>query len=232
MTRKQAYCCLNCTNLPPCNAAAGNCKECCKDCTDTSICKFSAFFDGSSFYSNITFTGSLIYETPSDFRPGFSFSGFSDWRTERKNASLELFSFQSSASFNHRLGNEDDQTIIAIGSVSISRSSPSDSVKKNGSVYVYDGPMCGSQNPFCAGEIVDCKYADGYLVPACQIVVANPVGECDQAYPSQVSFSRELKLYNNKGEQVGLEAFEYPPSYDPCYAIATWNPPPCHFFAP
>ena len=36
MDQKQAYCCLNCRNLPPCNAASGNCKECCEDCQDFS----------------------------------------------------------------------------------------------------------------------------------------------------------------------------------------------------
>ena len=43
MDQKQAFCCLNCTNLPPCNAAAGNCVPCCKDCGDTSQCSTAAF---------------------------------------------------------------------------------------------------------------------------------------------------------------------------------------------
>ena len=52
MDEKRAYCCLNCTNLPPCNAAAGNCVPCCKDCGDTSACQSSAYFDGSNFYAD------------------------------------------------------------------------------------------------------------------------------------------------------------------------------------
>jgi hypothetical protein len=43
MTPKEAYCCLNCTNVPPCNAAAGNCVSCCADCGDTSQCSNAAF---------------------------------------------------------------------------------------------------------------------------------------------------------------------------------------------
>jgi hypothetical protein len=44
MDQKQAFCCLNCANLPPCNAAAGNCVPCCKDCEDINGCATTAYF--------------------------------------------------------------------------------------------------------------------------------------------------------------------------------------------
>lgn len=56
MDKKQAYCCLNCTNLPPCNAAAGNCEPCCADCGDASMCQSSAYFYGGNFYKHFKMT--------------------------------------------------------------------------------------------------------------------------------------------------------------------------------
>jgi hypothetical protein len=56
MDEKQAYCCLSCTNLPPCNAAAGNCVPCCADCEDVSKCQSSAYFYGGNFYKHFKMT--------------------------------------------------------------------------------------------------------------------------------------------------------------------------------
>lgn len=53
MTPQQAYCCLNCINLPPCNAPARNCEPCCADCGDTSSCTTTAYFDGTNFYRDM-----------------------------------------------------------------------------------------------------------------------------------------------------------------------------------
>ena len=44
MTKKRAYCCLNCKASANCCGACGECPECCKDCGDTSSCVTSAYF--------------------------------------------------------------------------------------------------------------------------------------------------------------------------------------------
>ena len=67
MTKKRAYCCLSCSNLPPCSQAANSCAECCKDCGDpvslTLNCLPGALIDpNDNFYKGYTATLSYYYE--------------------------------------------------------------------------------------------------------------------------------------------------------------------------
>jgi hypothetical protein len=192
------------------------------------MCKGSAFFDGSNFYSDITIKGDITWN-----------SGSLNWETKRTNASLEIFSFNTTSSDNIREGTEDDQLRILRGSSRISRSSPSGSIVRTGNIYFYDGEpeqclTCGFQgNVDCKTGEIKCIWPPDYCDPgglSCAYLI-DLLGDCNEYLPAQIIFDGMLKLYNDKGEEVGLEAFEYPPSYDSCYAIAQVGAPSCHFFA-
>jgi hypothetical protein len=230
MDRKQAYCCLNCTNLPPCNAAAGNCKECCKDCKDTSVCLSSAYFDGVGFYKKWTMTdGYSLSGTPCDisFCGYFNSSYNATWHSDG--------TFNSFRNVDADGIGDDHDCISYSGASTAKRTAPGGSIKKSGSIYFCEYDFgCGKGTLNCA---------NGEITPPCDGCCA--IGVTCAGEPSQIeaapcpnitakiTFSEPVKLYNNKGEEVGLEAYgEYPPSYDPCYAIRGWGPPGCHFFAP
>jgi hypothetical protein len=71
MTKKQAYCCLNCAadlppcspSLSPCSVAAGDCVECCEDCKNTSECSSSAYFYDGNFYKHFKFEAQQYDDT-------------------------------------------------------------------------------------------------------------------------------------------------------------------------
>jgi hypothetical protein len=229
MTKKQAYCCLNCANLPPCSAAAGNCASCCAECGDTSNCISSAFFDGNNFYKKWTMRDSWSYsEKPCDI----SFCGY--WNSSYNATWRNDGTFNSFRNVDADGIGDDHGCISYSGASTATRTTPGGSITKTGSIYFCE------EDYGCTKGTLDC--ATGRITPPCDgccaigVICAGEPNQIDAApcpdITAQITFSQPVKIYNSKGVEVGLEAYgEYPPSYDPCYAIRIWGPPECHFFA-
>jgi len=257
MTQKEAYCCLNCTNLPPCNAAAGNCVPCCKDCGDTSGCSSSAYFKDGKFYKD------YIYR----YTSALSWSYYR--RPRRRRHSSSYSSIYNSATDECTLAYSIDAAFAGEGDYGSEIQSCS-GVDKGlvvkdacyGCYYggqglgpcVEDGfwPTCTcyitSSGSCVIPSIADeCQYfdkgCDNLLdCDACTQeeidrnncggisiygVVSPPV--YIRRYSAKVEFRNAVKLYNNKGEEVDPSFIGA--TYNPCNPYATWGAQ-CHFFHP
>jgi len=250
MDKKQAYCCLNCSDLANCCGICGECPECCEDCEDTSQCKSSAFFDGSSFYSQVNINFSAYGQNWQiqyflDGTKSWNGSGGVDYSEYNENAekytnrgfsTSKKSRFQSQASLR---GQFDFSIIEPYGCgdppVAGCKPAPGGQYFMEGKAICGDRTYCtfpGDGGPYYPNPNQEC-YGWDYSFNLCLDDAPLVFGECEPPpASSSVSFSDGIKLYNNKGEEVGLEAFQYPPSYDPCYAIALVNAPGCHFFHP
>jgi hypothetical protein len=247
MDKKTAYCCLNCRESANCCGACGECPACCAECGDTSNCIGSAFFDGVGFFSqvNISFSGySENWEIQYFLNGTKSWNGnvavdYSEYNensekyTNRGFATSTKSRFASQASLNGQF----DFSIIVPGGCGNPPVGGCQTAPGGGQYFMKGRAVCGDRtyctfpSSFEPDPNQEC-YGWDFSFNRCLDSAPLVFGQCEEPpAKSSVSFSNPIKLYNYKGEVVGLEAFEYPPSYDPCYAIAQVGAPGCHFFA-
>ena len=134
MTKKRAFCCLSCNNLPPCNAAAGNCAECCKDCGDTSKCSSSAYFKDGIFYLDYSATVTNHYQQTGD--GCVSYYG------------------QSSSSYNLNISSKRNQIWLATQMMNY------DGESEDGTYIFIGSDSCG--NPSCPGGAYNVELDGGF----------------------------------------------------------------------
>ena len=236
MDKKTAYCCLNCTNLPPCNAAAGNCEPCCADCGDTSSCTTTAYFDGSNFFKDYIYTATksssyLFYALYGDG----NFGGYENY-TSTYDTSKEIpcskngsrLDQDDSASFDNNYYSYNGATTTFTTSYEdcddCPRTTTGPSSCVNGSAITETS--CSSPEE-CFGCIfdVDCSLA---CVPftTCE---AGTIYRAFAKYKTEITFKNPVKLYNSSAEDVGniISA-----NYNSNNPARSWSAPGCHFFAP
>jgi len=232
MTKKQAYCCLNCSHLsPPCDGAI-DCNICCEDCGDTSACKSSAYFKDGSFYLNHTTT--ITFNLNANFTNGLavfedSGSGTSTY-TSKQNKCLSNSSYTSSTTFDD--GDQFyDQT--GCGGTECYGCSCSD----NEECWTVDrrcGPdCCGTSSASCDTCIDDECPGFNSGCNGLECICTSPEDDCEGTYETantaKITFEDPVKLYNKEGQDVGNIIGA---TYDPCAPCEIWSAPACHFFAP
>ena len=144
MTKKQAYCCLNCTASANCCGACGECPACCEDCGDTSSCVTSAYFDGNSFYTDYSASVNL-----SRSQTGSGCEGF--------------YGGPADTSYNLNIFSAKEETWVAVKMSNINGIGDD-----NGKLVIQGSDSCG--NPSCGGggysfDYEDSGYCDaGYVI--------------------------------------------------------------------
>jgi hypothetical protein len=233
MNEKQAYCCLECANLPPCDAAAGNCAPCCSDCGDTSICQTSAYFGkNDKIYKGYTTTWSYWAKAY-------------DWDADK-----ELFNESIGGSYDS-IKNEK----LVFGSTVFNSWLCGSCLCGEGpetayslSTTTYEGKTSTtewSNKGLCRDDCEDCGECDcnaiykgsfnSNNVPFIPTIDAS-APDCDMFKDSNtdskgtVTFIVPLKTYNGKGEIVQDPTPNR--QYDKCHPIRIASAPSCHFFAP
>jgi hypothetical protein len=236
MTPKEAYCCLNCADLPPCNAAAGNCVECCEDCGDTSECLSSAYFDGSSFFKDYIYTANasssyLYYGLFGDANLGGYENYTSTYDTskeipcEKNGSRLEQ---RDSVYFLNNYYSYNGATTTSISNYEdcdycpITTTGPSSCV--NGDPIIET--QCSSPEA-CFDCVFDisCSLA---CVPF-STCIEGTIYRAFETYKTEITFKNPVNLYNSLGENVGniISA-----DYNSNNPARSWSAPGCHFFAP
>jgi len=239
MTQKQAYCCLNCTNLPPCNAAAGNCVPCCADCGDTSNCFSTAYFGkDDKIYQGYTATW-FYSATQYNWLENQEFANdlINGTYNSIKNETLVYgqSTFNSWCCGGFLCGHGPDITYSK--STTTYNGKTSTTVSSNKGLCIDDCEECTSDQCFSCG--CTCEKIFGGTstggVPNITIIDASPPS-CglikDNTFDMRgvVAFVNLLKTYNSKGEIV---ADPTPgTAYNPCSPIRIATAPGCHFFAP
>ena len=246
MTEKQAYCCLNCTNLPPCNPAAGNCVSCCADCGDTNSCITTAYFGkddqiykgyvatyfawGTQYnwlvdqeFQSASWNGT--YNSLTNEKLVFGFSTFNSWNGQDEcGGGPEEF-------YNNRTDTYSGKT--ATGTTSV-RGACSDCFDCE------DPDLCSYPNSkylFQCGCTCNKVFNDTFPLdlPFFPIVDAS-APSCgmfkDATHDSggTVTFIIPLKTYNSLGEIVANPSPISP--YNPCQPIRHAYAGGCYFFAP
>jgi hypothetical protein len=257
MNQDQAFCCLNCTNLPPCNAAAGNCAPCCKDCGDTSNCYSSAYFKDGEFYIDYSATINTSYSQTGDGCPAFYGKSRSSYNASISSKRNEIWSATRSIDTDG-IG-DDSGTIIIQGSDSCGNPTcvgggysldlsqyycyiPINLNCSNGeTIYPpleeYCNPtiqcLTKAMPPIVA--VNGCNTAPNVL-PKNEICSGEECGDfCEEntvetnSSSITINFYSKVKLYNSQGQEVGNIIGA---TYNPCNATASWSAPGCHFFAP
>jgi len=239
MDKKTAYCCLNCANLPPCNAAAGDCVACCKDCGDTSSCKTTAYFgkDDKIYlaYSATWFTWSTEYNWLVD-RELFSETINGTYNSIKNETIVNGQTTFNSWNCGSCLCGQGPDTSYSLGTTTYNGKT-STYVWSNKGLCIDDCEECSSDQCFLCGctcgKIFSGTSTGG--IPSITIIDAS-APSCgmfkDDTHDSggTVSFIIPLKTYNSLGEIVADPIPENP--YDPCNPIRIANAPGCHFFAP
>jgi hypothetical protein len=215
------------------------------------MCKSSAFFDGGSFYNQVNINFSYYNQNwqIQYFSDGTkAWNGtvgvdYSEYNQNREKYTNRGFSTSTKSRFASQasLNGQFDFSIIApyyCGNPPYPCKPAPDDGHGGGQYFMEGRAVCGDRS-YCtfpsSAEPDPNQECSGWDFSFNACLDDDPLvfGECEgEGTQSSVSFSDGIKLYNNKGEQVGLEAFNYSPSYDPCYAIALVNAPSCHFFAP
>ena len=235
MDEKRAYCCLNCTNLPPCNAAAGNCVECCKDCGDTSSCQTTAYFDGSNFFKDYiyTATASSNYLYWAEFGEG-NLGGYENYTSTydtskeipcSKNGSKQQL-YDSPYWYKNYYSYNGATTITTLNYEDCDdcpRTTISASSCVNGDAITETS--CFSPEE-CYGCVLDynCSYA---CIPFDFSCVEGTIYRAFGKYKTEITFKNPVKLYNSLGEDVGNIIGA---SYNPNNPTNSWSAPGCHFF--
>lgn len=236
MTPKEAYCYLNCANLPPCSAAAGDCTACCKDCPkDYSNFSDTAYFDGSNFYKD--FISELSYSESEDWDDNSTYQFRSTNVTSAyQSKDNKCLVYGSSRMYN---AYEDGDVVAAHSFYSGNTAygcgcDTNDCCLINTTCSSLDncdaGPCCGSFTPSC-GTCADdtCgSFNHGCIGLGCVCNDDECYGSYSEVNSAKIYFETAVKLYNAKGEIVDPTFIGA--SYDPCNPCATWDAG-CHFFA-
>ena len=236
MTKKQAYCCLNCTNSAGCSAVAGQCPYCCADCGNTSSCTTTAYFgkDDQIYKGYIS--------TTSSSSPGEWY--FGEYNVANGSATYNSITNSLEESSMSRfitilcgecLCGEGIEYSYTDSTTVCSGKTCTTTTQSKGNCQDCNGdPPCGP-NTFgggCQCEAVNTGTSIGTPSNFFARDVTGPA--CDGAVPEgaslTISFIVPLQTYNSLGEIV---ADPIPGSaYDPCNPIRIATAPACTFFAP
>jgi hypothetical protein len=242
LTQKQAYCCLNCTNLPPCKAAAGNCVECCEDCGDTSMCRSTAYFGkDDKIYKKyrVTYTISSYYcfgTCPAGSResnPPYSYvyqtnAAWTGLLDSEYPDEYEIFGFDSYIELNYYCEIDINGYEYEYDNSSTNRTKTYNGRSGTVDIWQQCGPNQSNENGIEAIPTFPSPTKDAKDYECGLPYRTDPN---DNIYiTSTVDFIQPLKTYNNKGEIVADPTPGTP--YNPCSPIRTASAPGCHFFHP
>jgi hypothetical protein len=239
MDQKAAYCCLNCNNLPPCNAAAGNCLPCCQDCGDTSSCIGGAYFNGG-FYKDYIYTvatsSSFMFADIGGDHP--TVGGFENY-TSIYNSSKQIPCEKNGIKIYQRGGGywiDESYSYNGPTTTSIIDFEDCDDCPQ-----ITTGPSnCINSGPITETQCSTPEECFGCIVEvSCNPACCGPFGFCpcdnptiyraNSKYKSEITFINPVNLYNSLGENVGNIIGASYNSNDPTRG---WQAPACHFFAP
>jgi hypothetical protein len=234
MTKKQAYCCLNCTNSAGCSAVAGQCPSCCADCGDTSGCITTAYFgkDDQIYKGYIaTSAGSSEWSSIGEYYVANGRATYNSITDSLEESSMSRFitTLCGECLCGEGIGvSYNDNTTICSGKICTT------TMEGKGNCQDCNGdPPCGP-NTFGGG----CQCEDVYRSTSTSSPsyfsprdVTGPA--CDGAVPEGVSltitFIVPLRTYNYLGEIVANPTPGSP--YNPCQPLRSASPPACCFFA-
>ena len=239
MDQKTAYCCLSCTNLPPCNAAAGTCAECCKDCRDTSSCTTTAYFgkDDTIYkaYTTTWFSWGTEYNWLADQE--FASEVINGTYNSIKNETLVYgqSTFNSWCCGGFDCAHGPDSTY--------SKSTTTYNGKTSTNVFSSKGLCIDDCEECISDQCFSCGCTCGKIFSGTSTGGIPSITTIDASAPScgmfkddkhdsggTVTFIIPLKTYNSLGEIV---ADPTPATaYNPCNPIRTATAPGCHFFHP
>ena len=237
MTQKEAYCCLSCRDLPPCNAAANNCVECCEDCKNTSECSSSAYFDGSSFFkdyiytatlfSNYGYFGLLVDANIFGYENYISTYDTSQETPCSKNGSRRFYSDGQTFinfyySYNGATTTTSEDYSSCGGECPIIITAPSQCANGNAITQT----QCSSPEE-CSGCEYNITCTEG-CVPF-TVCTTPTIYRASSIYKTGITFKNSVKLYNSLGEDVGNIIGA---SYNSNNPSRSWSAPACHFFHP
>ena len=249
MNKEQAYCCLNCANLPSCNAAAGDCEPCCSDCGDTSICQTSAYYfkDGkfyTDFSQSVSMSNAQSWDcqgcTPMDYDPKGTANHNLHYVIDTE---FGLISCNSFVVENFNVGPGDPWELTETANLTSCSKSfkvedfarqtasgpcPADSPEGDVSCDCCSGNVVSAVNG-CSDPLRPLNSGGQTGIGGCGDDCLSGTGDFSNSISVDISFRNEVKLYNYKGEDVGNIIGA---TYNPCNATRLWGPPPCHFFAP
>jgi hypothetical protein len=237
MDQKQAYCCLNCTNLPPCNAAAGNCIPCCADCGDTSACKSIAYIDQyNNFFEGYIATRSYYYEEGDPNVMPFTYQTYykdsiGATYDSIKNKITILSAVSIAKESNYSSVCNDPEQDGEYWYISSNTYSVDEKITEEESCITSSDGGCpiwkGCPNYPVKYPTVLTNYSFAPKMPDC------PQPNNYSTDIRNVSWKNALTLYDNKGEPVKdpWSILGAPSAFNPCAPIRTVGAP-CHFFAP
>jgi len=231
MNKKQAYCCLNCSNLSPCNGAI-DCDVCCEDCGDMSTCKGSAFLDkDDKFYLSYNYTANYSANEMGSGSDDIDCINVNELPSYNSSFAIELEILSgNNPLYNGSYDFSNSKTCCGIScctnedpiSPSLTQESTIKTIIKDNffttvsistPAHDYDGE-CGVETTTNSNGIYQGNLAiiDGSFCPCgyCEDIDTESEGAAGtiEKYRKKtkgfgsISFSTELKLYNSNGEEV------------------------------
>jgi hypothetical protein len=253
MDKKQAFCCLNCTNLPPCNAAAGNCVPCCADCGDTSNCRSTAYFgkQGGIYKGYISTSSSSPPQGEWVFGEYSIGGGTTTYNSITQKVTATGFSkfitIQCGPCYCGSSSESNPSEIAYQETITNCSGEICTTTFISKGICIDDCEECSSE--FCFGCGCTCErvfsstsistpsnfFARDVTGPACDASGPNSCqndGACivPEYTDLTINFIEPLKTYNSLGEIVGDPTPDT--EYNPCSPIRIATAPGCHFFAP
>jgi len=235
MTPEEAYCYLNCANLPPCSAAAGDCTACCKDCPkDYSNFSDTAYYKDGVFYKNFISDNSSFrqeeWSDTIDYKVGSA--NIKSTYKSKNNECLVYGSNISQSDFDD--GDSTFTNSIYNGTKGYGCGCDTNDVCFVGARCIDpngDADLCCGIFTTSCGTCADdtCETFDsGCIGLECVCNDDGCYGFYSEVNTAKISFVDEVQLYDSKGEEVDPSFIGA--SYDPCAPCATWSAA-CHFFA-
>ena len=254
MTKKQAFCCLNCKASANCCAECGECPTCCEDCGDTSSCTTTAYFKDGKFYKHyiVTYTSTWSWNYRTNIgRRRHSSNYSSSYNSATDTCTIAYYIDAAYSVDNNNFGSEikscsgsgkglvipnicygcgaDD----ADGNLHPCIKYPNNALwpvctcyqKSNGQCFIPSvTDECQYFDKGC-DNLLDCGVCDQETIDR-----NNCSGRYSKSFTAKIKFLNEVILYNNKGEFVDPSSIGA--SYNPCDPFELWNAPGCHFFHP
>ena len=241
MTKKEAYCCVDCRVSANCCAECDKCTACCEDCEidPREYCPLSAYFGkDNKIYKEYTatyFSWGTNYNWLADGE--FETGNINGRYSSRTNETLK----HGSSTFNTWLCGEclcgagpdvsyTKSTTIYDGKIATTET------ERKGSCRDCDDPPC-DENTFGGGCSCEAEYKNsskggvgGIPIIDADAPSCNMLKDDTHDSGGTVTFTIPLKTYNSLGEVVADPIPNGP--YDPCNPIRRAYAPGCHFFAP
>jgi hypothetical protein len=251
MNKKRAYCCLNCSNLPPCDPFGRNCPSCCAQCSSLDLCSSNAYFANGLFWKDFKYEANSWEETRMDIggadNPDYRVKSFVNSTYDTRQSSpccivgFSNYHSEPNGEFYDGQTTYNCKTTDSVESYEDCEDCPH---RTNGPSSCPIGAALftkGSDVPAdCPGwehytydpnsGVVSCQSPETcYYMICVEDYPGSCIGDSTIFFWSRIEFFNPVNLYNYLGQDVGniVDA-----SYDPCNPTRTWSAPGCHFFHP